>query len=189
LFIQLSGPRPVSFTLGNSIAITFQGEIMNTKLTNYPPMSPYLTVKDASKAIEFYKAAFGATEILRLTDASTGIIGHAEIMVNGSHFMLSDENPTWGNKSPLSLGGTAVTFSLMVENADTAVERARAAGATVEMPPTDMFYGCRSAAISDPFGHKWMLQHEIEKVAPDELQNRWDAMLASGDTDCKNTNK
>lgn len=162
---------------------------MNTDPSNHPPMSPYLTVKDASKAIEFYKAAFGATEIFRLTDSSTGTIGHAEIMINDSHFMLADENPAWGNKSPLSLGGTAVAFSLMVENADAAAEQAQAAGATVEMPPSDMFYGFRSTAILDPFGHKWMLQHQIEKVAPDEMQKRWDAIVASGNTGCQNAGK
>lgn len=162
---------------------------MNTKSFNYPPMSPYLTVKSASKAIEFYQAAFGATELFRLADASTGIVGHAEIMINGIHIMLADENPAWGNKSPQSLGGTAVTFSLMVENADTATERAKGAGATVAMPPTDMFYGFRSALISDPFGHKWMLQHEIEKVPPEEMQKRWDAMVASGDAGCTNADK
>jgi uncharacterized glyoxalase superfamily protein PhnB len=161
---------------------------MNTKPVNYPPMSPYLTVKDASKAIEFYQNAFGATELYRLTDASTGAIGHAEIMINGSHIMLSDENPAWGNKSPLSLGGTAVKLCLMVDNTDAAVERASAAGATVEMPPCEMFYGFRCAAISDPFGHKWMLQHEIEKVSPEEMQKRWDAMVASGETGCASTN-
>jgi PhnB protein len=162
---------------------------MNTNPFSYPPMSPYLTVKDASKAIEFYQAAFGATELYRLTDASTRTIGHAEIMINGSHLMLSDENPAWGNKSPLSLGGTSVKLCLMVEDTDAAVERASAAGATIEMPPTDMFYGFRCAALSDPFGHKWMLQHEIEKVLPEEMQQRWDAMVASGDTGCTNTNK
>lgn len=162
---------------------------MNTELNNYPPMSPYFTVRDASKAIEFYKAAFGATEIFRLTDARTGVVGHAELMINGSHFMLADENPAWGNKSPLSLGGTAVGFSLIVENADAATERARTAGATVEMPPTDMFYGFRSAGISDPFGHKWMLQHQIENVSHEEMQKRWEAMLASGSTGCPNTDK
>ncbi len=149
---------------------------MNKKTTDYPPMSPYLTVKDAGKAIEFYKAAFGATELFRLTDSASGTIGHAEIMVNGSHIMLADENPAWGNKSPLALGGTAVKLCLMVENTDAAVARATAAGATVEMPPGDMFYGFRCAAIRDPFGHKWMIQHEIEKVSPEEMQRRWDAM-------------
>jgi PhnB protein len=162
---------------------------VNINSFNYPPMSPYLTVKDANKAIEFYKTAFGATEIFRLTDERTGVLGHAELMVNGSHIMLADENPAWGNKSPLSLGGTAVSFSLMVENADAAAERASAAGATVEMPPTDMFYGFRSASISDPFGHKWMLQHQIENVSHEEMQKRWDAMVASGDTGCPNSDK
>ena len=162
---------------------------MNTPSINYPPMSPYLTVKDATKAIQFYQAAFGATELYRLTDASTGGIGHAEISINSCHFMLSDENPAWGNKSPLTLGGTPVKLCLMVENTDAAVERASAAGATVEMPPADMFYGFRCAAISDPFGHKWMLQHEIEKVSPEEMQKRWNAMVASGETGCKSTNR
>ena len=143
-------------------------------------MSPYLTVKGASKAIEFYKAAFGATELYRLSDPSTGSVGHAEIVVNGSHLMLADENPAWGNKSPQTLNGTPVKLCLMVENTDTAVERARDAGATVEMPPTDMFYGFRCGSIRDPFGHQWMIQHEIEKVSPEDMQTRWAAMLASG---------
>jgi len=146
---------------------------------DYPPFSPYLTVKDAKKAIAFYQAAFGATELYRLTDAGAGTIGHAEIMINGSHFMLADENPAWGNKSPLTLGGTAVKLCLMVQNTDGAVARANAAGATVEMPPSDMFYGFRCAAVRDPFGHQWMLQHEIEKVSPQEMQQRWDAMVQS----------
>lgn len=150
----------------------------------YPPMSPYLTVKDAAKAIAFYTAAFGATELFRLADASTGTIGHAEIMINGSHFMLADENPAWGNRSPLTLGGTAVKLCLMVENTDAAVERASAAGATIEMAPADMFYGFRCAALRDPFGHQWMIQHEIEKVSPEEMQRRWDAMIATGKTGC-----
>lgn len=162
---------------------------MSTKSFDYPPMSPYLTVRRASQAIEFYQAAFGATELFRLTDASTGTVSHAEIMINGTHIMLAEESPAWGNKSPQSLGGTAVTFSLMVENADAAAERARAAGAIIEMPPTDMFYGFRSASISDPFGHKWMLQNEIEKVPPEELQKRWDSMLVSGGAGCTNADK
>ncbi|MBS0323185.1 MAG: VOC family protein [Proteobacteria bacterium] len=152
-------------------------------------MGPYLTVKGASKAIEFYKAAFGATEIFRLSDTRTGAVGHAEIMINGSLVMLADENPAFGKKSPLSLGGSAVTFSLMVENADTATERASAMGATVDMPPADMFYGFRSAAISDPFGHKWMLQHRIENVSHEEMQKRWEAMLAPGGTGCPDSGK
>ncbi len=147
---------------------------------SYPPFSPYLTVKGASKAIEFYKAAFGATEILRLSDPASGAVGHAELLVNGSLLMLSDENPAWGNKSPETLSGTPVQLCLIVENADVVVERARAAGAVVVSPPTDMFYGFRSASIRDPFGHLWMIQHEIEKVPHDEMQKRWAGILASG---------
>ena len=147
---------------------------MSTPSADYPVLAPYLTVKGAAKAIEFYKAAFGATERFRLTDKS-GMIGHAEIAIAGCLVMLSDENPAW-NKSPETLGGTPVKFSLMVENADAAVAKAEAAGATVTMPPMDMFYGHRSGMVRDPFGHEWMIQHEIEKVSPEEMQKRWDAM-------------
>ena len=147
---------------------------------SYPPMSPYLTVKGAAKAIEFYKAAFGATELFRLSDPASGAVGHAEIMLNGSHLMLSDENLEWGNKSPETLAGTPVNLCLIVENADAAVERASAAGAIVLRPPADMFYGFRSASIRDAFGHLWMIQHEIEKVSPEDMQTRWAAMLAGG---------
>jgi PhnB protein len=156
---------------------------MNSRPTHYPPMSPYLTVNDSRQAIAFYQAAFGATELYRLTDAAgSGGIVHAEIVLNGTHFMLSDENPSWGNKSAQSLGGTPVTFCLAVENTDTAFDRAVGAGATVEMPPTDMFYGFRSASLRDPFGHRWMIQHEIENVSPTEMQRRWDEMSKSGQT-------
>ena len=148
--------------------------------TAYPPLSPYLTVKGAAEAIEFYTTAFGATELYRLSDPASGKIGHAEIMLNGSLLMLSDENLAWGNKSPLTLSGTPVKLCVMVENTDAAVERARIAGATVEMPPTDMFYGFRCASVRDPFGHQWMIQHEIEKVSPEEMQTRWAAILAGG---------
>ena len=154
---------------------------MNTP-NDYPPMSPYLTVNQAGEAIEFYKAAFGATELYRLSDPASGMIGHAEIKINGCHLMLADENLAWGNKSPLTLGGTPVKLCLMVEDTDAAVARASAAGATVDMPPADMFYGFRSAAVRDPFGHQWMIQHQIEKVEPEEMQKRWAEMLASGAT-------
>lgn len=152
---------------------------MSSPTTNYPPFSPYLTVRDAAKAIEFYKTAFDAEEIIRLTNPSDGKIGHAELKIAGSLLMLSEENPQWGNKSPHTLGGTPVVFCLMVENADAAVERAVAAGATAQMPVADQFYGFRSGSIVDPFGQEWMLQHEIEKISPEEMQKRWDEM--SGD--------
>lgn len=146
---------------------------MNTP--EYPAFSPYITVQDAAKAIAFYQEAFGATERFRLVDASTGKVGHAELNLQGGLLMLSDENPAW-NKSPQTLGGTPVKFCLMVENADAAVAKAAAAGATVIMPAADMFYGFRTGSVSDPFGHIWLLQHEIEKMSPEEMQKRWDAM-------------
>ncbi|MCF7786566.1 MAG: VOC family protein [Prosthecobacter sp.] len=146
---------------------------MNTP--EYPAFSPYITVQDAAKAIAFYQEAFGATERFRLVDASTGKVGHAELNLQGGLLMLSDENPAW-NKSPQTLGGTPVKFCLMVENADAAVAKAAAAGATVIMPAADMFYGFRTGSVSDPFGHLWLLQHEIEKVSPEEMQKRWDGM-------------
>lgn len=88
-------------------------------------------------------------------------------------------NLALGNKSPQILSATSVKLCLMVENTDAAVERAHAAGATIEMPPTDMFDGFRCASVRDPFGHQWMIQHEIEKVSLENMQTRWAAMLAS----------
>ena len=143
---------------------------------SYPAFSPYITVHNATDAIAFYHKAFGATERFRLVDSATGKIGHAELFLNDGLLMLSDENPPW-NKSPLTLGGTPVKFCLMVENADDAIEQATAAGATLLMPATDMFYGFRSGSVRDPFGHEWMLQHEIEKVSPEEMQRRWSTMI------------
>lgn len=148
---------------------------MNDKTTGYPPVSPSLAVHDAAKAIEFYKEAFGATELYRLIDPQSGKVGHAELVLHGGLIMLADEYPAH-NKSPQTLGGTAVKLCLVVDDVDACVARASAAGATVVMPPSDQFYGHRSAAVRDPFGHEWMFQHEIEKVAPSEMQRRWDAM-------------
>ena len=87
---------------------------MSTPDTDYPVLSPYLSVRDADQAIAFYKAAFGATERYRLTDSKTGKVVHAELLIEGGLIMLSEENPQWGNKSPATLGGTAVTFCVMV---------------------------------------------------------------------------
>ncbi len=159
---------------------------MSTPAPSYPPFSPYITVHNAAEAIAFYQKAFGATERFRLADESTGKIGHAELTLRGSLLMLSDENPAW-NKSPQTLGGTPVKFSLMVENADAAIATAVAAGATQLMPATDMFYGFRSGSVRDPFGHEWMLQHEIEKVSPEEMQKRWNTMIKNCPTSCESS--
>jgi PhnB protein len=149
---------------------------MNNSDLSYPPLIPYLAVRDAAKAIAFYQQAFDASELYRLIDPESGKIGHAELLINGTMFMLADEYPVH-NKTPQTLGGTTVKLTLMVEDVDAIVDRASAAGATVVMPPSDQFYGHRSASVRDPFGHEWMFQKEIEKVAPEEMQRRWDAMV------------
>ncbi|MBX7208761.1 MAG: VOC family protein [Verrucomicrobiaceae bacterium] len=148
---------------------------------NYPALTPYLCVHDGLAAIKFYEAAFGAKERYRLT-APGNKIGHCEMTVEGQVFMLGDEMPPY-NKCPQTLGGIATKFALMVPNADVACERAMAAGAVCIMPPTDMFYGFRNAHVRDPFGHEWMLQHEVEKVSPKEMQRRFDAMVSGCPSD------
>lgn len=152
---------------------------MQNPPTAYPPMIPSLAVNDAAKAIEFYRNAFAAVELYRLIDPESGKIGHAELTLNGSLIMLADEYPAH-NKTPGTLGGTTSKFCLMVEDVDAALNRAENAGATVILPPSDQFYGHRSASLRDPFGHEWVLQHEIEKVSPADMQRRWDAMVRQG---------
>lgn len=151
----------------------------------YPALIPYLTADNAAALIDFYKAAFGAEERYRLTDSARGTIGHAELLIAGQCFMVSDEFPGM-NQSPKSLGGATTQFVLMVPNADAAYDQALAAGATSVRPPDDQFYGYRMALIQDPAGHQWMLQHEIERIAPDDMQKRWDHMVSqcTGQASC-----
>ncbi len=132
----------------------------------------YLHVRNAEKAIAFYKEAFGATETLRLVDRS-GRIGHAQLDFDGTTLMLSDEFPEFGIRSPESVGGTAVTIHLHVDDADAVIRRAVTAGASVEREPQDQFYGERSGCVRDPFGHRWNIGHHIEDVSPDEMQRRY----------------
>jgi len=132
----------------------------------------YLHVRNAEKAIAFYKEAFGATETMRLLDPS-GRIGHAELDFDGTTLMLADEFPEFGIKSPDSVGGTTVTIHLHVDDADAVIRRAVAAGASVEREPQDQFYGERSGCVRDPFGHRWNVGHHIEDVSADEMQRRY----------------
>jgi PhnB protein len=154
------------------------------KTSDYPALSPYLIVHDGAAAVAFYTEALGAEERYRLVDSATGKIGHAELYVQGQLFMLAGEHPDWA-KSPRTLGGTAVKLSLMVEDPDAAFARAVAAGAEALMQPQDQFYGFRCASVRDPFGHEWMFQREIEKVSPEEMQRRWDAMVTGCDAEGK----
>jgi uncharacterized glyoxalase superfamily protein PhnB len=135
-------------------------------------MFAYLCVRDAARAMEFYAEVFGATEKLRLVEAG-GRIGHAELDFNGTTLMLSDEYPEYGITSPVSTGNTSVTIHLHVDNADEVIRRAVDAGATLERPPQDQFYGERSGCFRDPFGHRWNIGHHIEDVSVEEMQRRY----------------
>jgi PhnB protein len=142
----------------------------------YHTVTPYLIVNDASGAIEFYKKAFGAQEILRLAGPG-GKLGHAEIKIGDSAIMLADEVPAIGAKSPQTFGGSPVILHLYVEDVDALTKRAVAAGATVVRPVMDQFYGDRSGVITDPYGHTWNIGTHTEDVAPEEIQRRFEAAI------------
>ena len=136
----------------------------------YHSVTPYLIVDGAEEAIRFYERAFGATEMLRLPMG--GKIGHAEVKIGDSVVMLSDEWPDYGKLGPASRGGATSSLMIYLEDVDAAFERAVAAGATVERPVEDQFYGDRSGTVTDPFGHSWTLSTHVEDVAEDEMQRR-----------------
>lgn len=142
----------------------------------YHTITPYLCVGDSAAAIEFYKAAFGAVELMRLTMPGGGI-AHAEIRIGDSPVMLSDENPEWGNKSPLTLGGVPGGLGMYVPDVDEAFKTALAAGAKELRPVQDQFYGDRSGTLTDPFGYTWTLGTHKEDLSETELQSRLDAMI------------
>lgn len=150
---------------------------------HYPAFSAAIAVKDAAKAIDFYKNAFGAEERYRLIDPQTKGVGHAEITIKGGLVMLADEYPAF-NKTPETLGGTAVKLCLMADDVDEEYDRAIAAGATEIRAPSDQFYGHRSACFRDPFGHEWTLSKEIKEMSPQEMQRLWDDMVATGKAEC-----
>jgi PhnB protein len=144
----------------------------------YNTLTPYINVKDARKAIEFYKNAFGAKEIERFS-MPDGSIGHAVIEIGDSRIMIADENIEWGNKSPQTLGGTPVCLCLYVKDVDTVFNSALKAGAKVtgDMVVKDQFYGDRSGTLTDPFGHQWSILTHIEDVSPEETQRRLNEMF------------
>ena len=144
--------------------------------STYPPLSIAIAVDGAANAIAFYKAAFGAQERYRLIDPETKKIGHAEITIRGELIMLADEYPEH-NKTPTTLGGTTAKLCLMTDNVEADFDRAVRAGAEIVRPISDQFYGHRACCVRDPFGHEWAISQEIEKVSPEEMQRRWDAMV------------
>jgi PhnB protein len=142
-----------------------------------------LRMRSAAEAVAFYERAFGAKEKYRLVEPS-GRVGHVELDFGGTTIMMSDEYPELDIRGPESIGATTCGIHLHVDDADAAIERAVAAGATLLRPASDAFYGERSGTVRDPFGHEWNLGHEIEKVSPEEMQRRYTQMMNEGKSVC-----
>lgn len=143
----------------------------------YHSATPYLIITNAAQAIEFYKKAFGATELTRLTTPD-GKLMHAEIKIGDSPIMICDECPDWNALSPQTIGGTTVSIVLYVADVDSVVNQAVAAGATVLMPVDNQFWGDRMGTIVDPFGHKWSIATHTEDVSAEELDKRAKALFS-----------
>ena len=137
----------------------------------YHTATPYLVCRGAAEAIEFYKKAFGARELLRMP-MPDGRVAHAEIQIGDSRVMLGDESPEQGARAPQTVGGTPVHIFLYLKDVDKTFAQATGAGATVEMPPMDMFWGDRYCKVQDPFGHKWNMATHIEDLTPKEMARR-----------------
>lgn len=142
-----------------------------------PVATPYLAIRGAAQAIDFYCRAFGAVEKGRLTEPG-GKIGHAEIAIGSSPIMISDEYPDFGAVGPLTLGGSPIRIHLTVPNVDAFVARAVAAGATVLRPVADQFHGERGGLIADPFGYSWFVATPTEDVSMAEMQRRFTAEMS-----------
>lgn len=142
----------------------------------YHSVTPYLIVKGAADAIEFYRRAFNATEIMRL-GGPDGRVGHAEIQIGDSRIMLADEHPEMKAFAPPTPGSSGVGICLYVDDVDAMVAQAINAGAKVQRPLRDQFYGDRSATLEDPYGHVWTVATHIEDVPPDEIHRRMEEMM------------
>ncbi len=145
----------------------------------YYAVTPYLVVENASKAINFYKAGFGAKEVMCM-NTPDGKVAHAELKIGDSKIMLGEECPQKGTKSPTSLGGTPMSIYLYVKNVDAVMQSAVAAGATVIREAQDMFYGDRSGGLQDPSGHQWYVATHIEDVSPANMKKRASELYGSG---------
>src|SRR5687768_9951490 len=142
----------------------------------YHSITPYLIVNNAVRALEFYRDAFGATELMRMEQPG-GKVGHAEIQIGDSRVMLADEFPEMGAKSPTSIGGSPVGLMLYVEDVDARFRQAIAAGAKELRPVQDQFYGDRSGTLLDPFGHQWTIGTHTEDLTDEEIKQRMAAMM------------
>ena len=136
----------------------------------YEGVTPYLICKNAEAAIDFYKRAFGAEELLRM--GQPGMVGHAEMKIGDAIFMLADEFPDMGFLSPETIGGSPVSLYVYVEDVDKFTGKAVAEGLTVVKPVADQFYGDRSGSFKDPFGHTWGFATHLEDLTPEEVNER-----------------
>jgi len=144
----------------------------------YSSVTPYLIVSSAARAIDYYKLAFGATELMRF-EGPGGTIAHAELQIGNARIMLADESPQMGHKSPESLGGSGTGLMLYVEDVDTVFQRAVDAGAEVTRPLQNQFYGDRSGNLTDPFGHLWTIATHVEDVSEEEMRRRMAAAMSA----------
>jgi PhnB protein len=144
----------------------------------YSTVTPYLVIRNAGAAIDFYKRAFGAKEIVRMPGPDGKTIMHAELKIGDSFVMLSEEFPDMGNRSPQALGGSPVSLLIYTKNVDTMFDQAIRAGATSQMPPQDMFWGDRWSKLSDPYGHVWQIATHKEDVSAQEMAKRTKAAFA-----------
>ena len=144
----------------------------------YNSVTPYLIISGAADAIDYYKKAFGATELMRMP-APGGTVGHAEIKIGDSPIMLADEFPEMGYKSPQTLGGSPVSIMIYVADVDSVFNQAIAAGGKVQRPVKDQFYGDRSGTLEDPFGHVWHVATHKEDVSAEEMERRASAHTAA----------
>jgi PhnB protein len=144
----------------------------------YEAPIPYLIVQGAAAAIDYYKKAFGAKEVMRMPGPD-GKIGHADLIIGGGHVMLGDESPEMGYRGPKSFGGSPVSLCLYVDDVDGVVEKAVTAGGKIMRPVADQFYGDRTGGLTDPFGHIWSVMTHIEDVSNEEMNKRAAAMAKS----------
>ena len=146
----------------------------------YNTVTPYLVIKGAAKAIEYYKKVFGATEVMRMPGPN-GTIGHAELKIGDSMIMLADENPSMGqgHVSATTVGGSPVSLYVYLKDVDKVFERAVAEGAKVLKPVQDQFYGDRNGFLQDPFGHLWGVSTHVEDVSADEMKKRMQKLMTA----------
>lgn len=147
---------------------------------DYNSITPYLIVREAAQAIEYYKKVFGATEVMRM-NSPDGKVGHAELKIGNSQFMLADENPKMGqgHTSAATIGASPVSLYVYLPDVDRVVERAVAEGAKILRPVENQFYGDRSGFLQDPFGHLWGVATHVEDVSPKDMEERMKKLQAA----------